>query len=1433
MKKTFTILIAAIAAILMMAQPMKVWADDVNIAIGINPTTSSSTSYLETEQEFTIDGVTFKMNNYNPSTGQIRGNKGNATSISTQNFSLYNTTPIPGTLKSITITVTAGSVVSNYTYLNTGTTQTTATTDGANPNNASWSNLSGTYFAIGMAKGGTSGTTKMSGITITYTTGSGGDIYTVSYDGNNATSGNAPTDATQYSASSSTVNVLGNVGNPILQRDHYSWGGWCLNENGTGTVYGPGEGQTHTYTISANTTFYAKWNPNTHTVTMPTSDTYGDYTMDVTNPVGYGTTVTLTYEPASGYDAYSAIWSVNNTPITGNSFTMPDENVTVTVELIQVISNQFVFNTDEGLSALGIDKPNSGAGTNLEEDHNYISGNVTMTVTHGTTETRVWNSNGNTDLRVYSTTGSLTFSVPSGSLIRSVSFTGSAAFSDWNGTPAQSVTFTASSGIKINTVTVSYTSTGVLPPTFTPAGNTYNTNQSVTISCTTAGASIYYTTDGTTPSASSTPYAGAITVDHNMTLKAVAIKGGDSSSSEATYELTPLAPTFSPAGGAYDGAQHVTIACETTGVTLYYKLGNGEWTAYNNPVEVAATTTLYAKATKNNWTDKESSASYTITPILSNIAALTANTEGDEYLVTLNDAVVTYVNGSYAYIQDASGAVLLYKSKHGYTAGDVLNGTATVTYQLRYGNPQITAISGVTKTSGTAPSPTSVAQSAWNYTFSDVLARYFQITGATITKTTSNDKDYYWVSLNSQSVQLYAAVSGVLNDLNVTKKYTITGFPTLYVKDENTTLELNVFVAPVEEPDAEAPNWETLPTPIIFVGNSYDITLTNYVTGYPTPTITLTSTSDDNDNPISNSLYEYEDGLLMFQPTTAGTYNFTFNASNTEGNSSATLTITATTPSSGSWVLTSLSSLTSSDVFVIVGTDDDVDVNYYALPNNGGTSNPIATSININNGLLSNEPADNLQWTLIGDATNGYTFYPKGSSTTWLYCSTTNDSGSNTNIKVGNGNRKVFTLDNNEYMITKDNYVIRYLSIYYNTGVAQDWRGYTSTSGGSGDNINAALPISFYKLVSDDITHTTTVSGCGDAVGNYHLIASPVASVTPTTDNGFIRTDGYYDLYYFNQTEENEWRNYKQNAFNLVSGKGYLYANKNQTTLTFTGKPYNGNGVVALSYDGDAEFAGWNLIGNPYATEATVNSSYYKMNTGGTELEAETSGTAVAAMHGIFVKATAAGQSVTFSTGAKRSNDSKVVLNVIGNDGNVIDRTIVCFNEGGALPKFMLDESNTKIYIPQTDADYAIVSSNGHNTMPVNFEAKEMGMYTISVEVEGVEMSKLRLTDRLTGEVIDLLRNNKYSFIASNSDIKSRFILSFTEKGYNANGNETFAFQNGNDIIVNGEGELQIFDVMGRNIMNTTINGVQTVNVKSQGVYIFKLNENIQKIVVR
>ena len=148
--------------------------------------------------------------------------------------------------------------------------------------------------------------------------------------------------------------------------------------------------------------------------------------------------------------------------------------------------------------------------------------------------------------------------------------------------------------------------------------------------------------------------------------------------------------------------------------------------------------------------------------------------------------------------------------------------------------------------------------------------------------------------------------------------------------------------------------------------------------------------------------------------------------------------------------------------------------------------------------------------------------------------------------------------------------------------------------------------------------------------GGYYLIASPIGEVDPENVENMLANS--YDLYWFDQSQELEWRNYNQDGgFNLEPGKGYLYANSEDVTLIFKGTPYNGDGQVTLTKDNNASFAGWNLVGNPFAQKAYINKPFYTLNPEGTEVIAGT-GNSVSAMEGLFVVAETDGETLTFST---------------------------------------------------------------------------------------------------------------------------------------------------------------------------------------------------------
>lgn len=210
------------------------------------------------------------------------------------------------------------------------------------------------------------------------------------------------------------------------------------------------------------------------------------------------------------------------------------------------------------------------------------------------------------------------------------------------------IEFDCASGSSNGLVTVSkveyyYNASGtptVATPTFSPAAGTYNEAQNVTISCTTAGATIYYTTDGTAPTTSSAVYSTPIAINETTTVKAMGVKAGMTNSSVAT--------------ATYTIQQMPAI---TTIADLW---------------EFAATAGSSTPSQPN------------------------AN-------VTFNDWYVTGVKNSQVCVSDGQYGFVIYQSGHGFVAGDKLNGTVAckvLMYQNHYAEVMGVKASDLTVVSG-------------------------------------------------------------------------------------------------------------------------------------------------------------------------------------------------------------------------------------------------------------------------------------------------------------------------------------------------------------------------------------------------------------------------------------------------------------------------------------------------------------------------------------------------------------------------------------------------------------------------------------------------------------------------------------------------------------------------------------------------------------
>ncbi len=135
-----------------------------------------------------------------------------------------------------------------------------------------------------------------------------------------------------------------------------------------------------------------------------------------------------------------------------------------------------------------------------------------------------------------------------------------------------------------NVASATYTQQQAAPPTFSEGTGTYTGTQSITLSDTTSGVTIYYAINAT-PTTSSTKYAAGnpISVSSSETIEAMAVGNGyaQSTVASATYTIGSQAtpPTFSEGTGTYTGTQSIKLSDTTPGATIYYAINSAPTTS--------------------------------------------------------------------------------------------------------------------------------------------------------------------------------------------------------------------------------------------------------------------------------------------------------------------------------------------------------------------------------------------------------------------------------------------------------------------------------------------------------------------------------------------------------------------------------------------------------------------------------------------------------------------------------------------------------------------------------------------------------------------------------------------------------------------------------------------------------------------------------------
>ena len=217
-------------------------------------------------------------------------------------------------------------------------------------------------------------------------------------------------------------------------------------------------------------------------------------------------------------------------------------------------------------------------------------------------------------------------------------------------------------------------------PVINPAGGTFTEPQTVTITCATEGTSIYYTTDGSDPDDESTLYSGSITVDHTMTIKAIAYDGQDHTSAVATATFTINLPYSGPAYARVDNVSYLTDGAKVIFAARYDSIPT-HYYAMSNTASGKPTGIQFESTTSGNFEvlpavilNSENSYCWTV-GVNGNVYTFT-NAAGDTigYGTTGTDFVSNGANSGWRINEGTTGPAAMVP---GYTAFNIINDSIT------------------------------------------------------------------------------------------------------------------------------------------------------------------------------------------------------------------------------------------------------------------------------------------------------------------------------------------------------------------------------------------------------------------------------------------------------------------------------------------------------------------------------------------------------------------------------------------------------------------------------------------------------------------------------------------------------------------------------------------------------------------------------------
>ncbi len=390
------------------------------------------------------------------------------------------------------------------------------------------------------------------------------------------------------------------------------------------------------------------------------------------------------------------------------------------------------------------------------------------------------------------------------------------------------------------------------------------------------------------------------------------------------------------------------------------------------------------------------------------------------------------------------------------------------------------------------------------------------------------------------------------------------------------------------------------------------------------------------------------------------------------------------------------------------------------------------------------------------------------------------------------------------------------------------------------------------------------IQGYGTTDEGWYTISSPLVKDVELSDvKDLIPTTNDYDLYRYDEPTS-YWENIKDATNNFTtfeSGRGYLYANKHDVTISFVGEINGESKSYNLSKTDGINLSGFHLIGNPFThniykgadaaidDENLVEGYYTLSNSGAWEVNVSND-RPIAPCQSILVKTIKPCEIVVNKTDhlpLQRIKDEEMLMVKVSNK-DYEDKAYISFGNGYGLEKINHQNKDIPmVYSPIDNVNYALaILDSDVQEIPLSFVAKTMGEYTISINSDNKMFESVYLIDNMTGHKTNMLIGD-YTFVATVNDTPNRFVIKLSESvtlSEHYCNSDRFAYVNNGRLILNDvydDAMLDVYDIMGRKVACDFVKGtdesysVEFDDVKT-ALYIIKISDKkgvrIQKIIL-